>query len=79
YGEISALLTSVGLPVTVDTCKNSKRAKLYEHVVPVTTPVLKVLVLLLRQLPEYPLEPLFKSERLAEIQRCLTTLENTHD
>ncbi len=59
--EIAALLTSVGLSVTVDTCKNCKRATLYEHVVPVTDKVLKVLALLLRQLPGYPLAPLFKA------------------
>ncbi len=78
YSEISALLTSVGLPVTVDTCKNSKRAKLYEHVVPVTGEVLQVLALLLRQLPGYPLEPLFKPERLAEVKRRLAEVEITH-
>lgn len=79
YGEISALLTSVGLPVTVDTCKNSKRAALPENVVPVTGEVLRVLALLLRQLPGYPLEPLFKPERLAEVKRRLAELEITHD
>lgn len=79
YGEISALLTSVGLPVTVDTCKNSKRAALPANVVPVTGEVLQVLALLLRQLPGYPLEPLFKPERLAEVKRRLAELEITHD
>ncbi|MCX0428065.1 DNA polymerase type-B family protein [Aeromonas veronii] len=79
YGEISALLTSVGLPVTVDTCKNSKRAVLPQNVVPVTGEVLRVLALLLRQLPGYPLEPLFKPERLAEVKRRLAELEITHD
>ncbi|MFQ2019633.1 hypothetical protein ACK35M_01130 [Aeromonas veronii] len=79
YGEISALLTSVGLPVTVDTCKNSKRAALPANVVPVTGEVLRVLALLLRQLPGYPLEPLFKPERLAEVKRRLAELEITHD
>lgn len=78
YGEISALLTSVGLPVTVDTCKNSKRAALPENVVPVTGEVLRVLALLLRQLPGYPLGPLFKPERLAEVERRLSELEVTH-
>lgn len=76
--EIAALLTSVGLSVTVDTCKNCKRATLYEHVVPVTDKVLKVLALLLRQLPGYPLAPLFKPERLAEATRRLKELEVTH-
>ena len=33
YTEIAALLVSVGLAVSVDSCKNSKRSKLYEHVV----------------------------------------------
>ena len=75
YGEISALMTSVGLPVTVDTCKNSKRAALPENVVPVTGEVLRVLALLLRQLPGYPLEPLFKPERLAEVKRRLAEVE----
>ncbi|WCH23251.1 hypothetical protein [Aeromonas salmonicida] len=79
YGEISALLTSVGLPVTVDTCKNSKRAALPENVVPVTGEVLRVLALLLRQLPGYPLEPLFKPGRLAEVKRRLAEVEITHD
>lgn len=79
YGKISALLTSVGLPVTVDTCKNSKRAALPANVVPVTGEVLRVLALLLRQLPGYPLEPLFKPERLAEVKRRLAELEITHD
>ncbi|EJN6954684.1 hypothetical protein NRD12_001259 [Aeromonas hydrophila] len=78
YGAISALLTSVGLPVTVDTCKNSKRAALPENVVPVTGEVLRVLALLLRQLPGYPLGPLFKPERLAEVERRLSELEVTH-
>jgi len=78
YGEIAALMTSVGLPVTVDTCKNSKRAKLYEHVVPVTSQVLQVLALLLRQLPGFPLEPLFKPERLDEVTRRLAELEVSH-
>ena len=75
YGEISALLTSVGLPVTVDTCKNSKRAKLEEHLVPVTEKVLRVLALLLRQLPDYPLEPLFRPERLDEVKHRLAEIE----
>lgn len=79
YGEISALLTSVGLPVTVDTCKNSKRAALPENVVPVTGEVLQVLALLLRQLPGYPLEPLFKPERMAEVKRRLAEVGITHD
>lgn len=79
YGEISALLTSVGLPVTVDTCKNSKRTALPENVVPVTGEVLRVLALLLRQLPGYPLEPLFKPERLVEVKRRLAEVEITHD
>jgi len=70
YGEISALLTSVGLPVTVDTCKNSKRAALPENVVPVTGEVLRVLALLL--------EPLFKPERLDEVKRRLAELEVSH-
>lgn len=78
YGEISALLCSVNLPVTVDTCKNSKRATLYEHVVPATGEVLQVLALLLRQLPGYPLGPLFKPERLAEVERRLAGLGVTH-
>lgn len=78
YGEISALLTSVGLPVTVDTCKNSKRAALPENVVPVTGEVLRVLALLLRQVPEYPLEPLFKPERLEEVKRRLNSMEISH-
>ncbi|MGL6493383.1 hypothetical protein ACSZNX_20755 [Aeromonas veronii] len=78
YSEISALLTSVGLPVTVDTCKNSKRAKLYEHVVPVTGEVLRVLGLLLRQLPRYPLEPLFKPGRVDEVKRRLAEMGVTH-
>ncbi|MGY4015940.1 hypothetical protein [Aeromonas molluscorum] len=76
--EIVALLTSVGLSVTVDTCKNCKRATLYEHVVPVTDKVLKVLALLLRQLPDFPPEPLFKPERLDEVKRRLAELEVTH-
>lgn len=76
--EIAALLTSVGLSVTVDTCKNCKRATLYEHVVPVTDKVLKVLALLLRQLPDFPLEPLFKPERLDEVKRRLAELEVSH-
>mgnify|MGYP000526429433 FL=1 len=79
YGEISALLTSVGLPVTVDTCKNSKRAKLEEHLVPVTEKVLRVLALLLRQLPDYPLEPLFRPERLDEVKHRLAEMEVSHD
>ncbi|MFQ2064877.1 hypothetical protein ACK35R_07590 [Aeromonas veronii] len=79
YGEISALLTSVGLPVTVDTCKNSKRAALPVNVVPVTGEVLRVLALLLRQLPGYPLEPLFKPERLAEVKSRLNTMEMSHE
>lgn len=79
YGEISALLTSVGLPVTVDTCKNSKRAALPENVVPVTGEVLRVLALLLRQLPTYPLEPLFKPERLDEVKHRLNTMEMSHE
>ena len=78
YGEISALLTSVGLPVTVDTCKNSKRAALPENVVPVTGEVLRVLALLLRQVPEYPLEPLFKPERLDEVKSRLNSMEISH-
>ncbi|MGL6568119.1 hypothetical protein, partial [Aeromonas dhakensis] len=78
YGEISALLTSVGMPVTVDTCKNSKRAALPGNVVPVTGEVLRVLALLLRQLPGYPLEPLFKPERLAEVKRRLAEMGVTH-
>lgn len=78
YGEISALMTSVDLPVTVDTCKNSKRAALPENVVPVTGEVLRVLALLLRQLPGYPLGPLFKPERLAEVERRLSELEVAH-
>lgn len=78
YREISALLTSVGLTVSIDTCKNSKRAQLYEHVVPVTDKVLRVLALLLRQLPKYPLEPLFKPERLEEVNRRLNAMEISH-
>lgn len=79
YREISTLLTSVGLTVSIDTCKNSKRAQLYEHVVPVTDKVLRVLALLLRQLPDYPLEPLFKPERLDEVKHRLAEMEVSHD
>ncbi len=74
YNEIAALLCSVGLPVTVDTCKNSKRSKLYENVVPVTTKVLKTLLLLQQQLIGFPLEPLFKTERLNEAKQRLNQL-----
>ncbi len=79
YREISALLTSVGMSVTVDTCKNGKRAKLEEHLVPVTEKVLRVLALLLRQLPDYPLEPLFRPERLDEVKHRLAEMEVSHD
>jgi len=78
YGEISALLTSVGMPVTLDTCKNSQRAKLYKYVVPVTDKVLRVLALLLQQLPDYPLEPLFRPERLDEVKHRLAEIEVSH-
>lgn len=74
YNEIAALLCSVGLPVTVDTCKNSKRSKLYENVVPVTTKVLKTLLLLQHRLKGFPLEPLFKTERLNEANQRLKQL-----
>lgn len=43
-----------------------------------TGEVLRVLALLLRQLPGYPLEPLFKPERLAEVERRLAELGVTH-
>lgn len=78
YNEISELLCAIGLPVTVDTCKNSKRSKLYENVVPVTTKVLKTLLLLQQQLKGFPLDPLFKTERLNEAKQRLSQLNACH-
>ena len=78
YNEISDLLSAIGLPVTVDTCKNSKRSKLYENVAPVTTKVLKTLLLLQQQLKGFPLEPLFKPERLNEAKQRLNQLNACH-
>ena len=75
YTEIAALLVSVGLAVSVDTCKNSKRSKLYEHVVPLTAPVIQVLARLVRQVPDLPLAPLFKPERLEEVHRRLAAIQ----
>ncbi len=75
YREIAELFTSLGYPVTVDTCKNNKRGKLYEHAVPVTTRVLRLLALLRKALPQIPLEPLFAPSRLDEVLRRLAEIE----
>jgi len=45
----------------------------------VTEKVLRVLALLLRQLPDYPLEPLFRPERLDEVKHRLAEMEVSHD
>ena len=75
YRDIAELFTSLGHPITVDTCKNNKRGKLYEHVVPVTTRVLRLLVLLRKALPQIPIEPLFAPSRLYEVRRRLADIE----
>ncbi|MDI1291470.1 MAG: DNA polymerase [Methylobacter sp.] len=71
YTELATWLTTLGYETTIDDVKNSKRAKLVEHVVPVTSHVIKLLKPLLIEFPQLELDKFFDSMHIEEVKAML--------
>ncbi|HEY9029759.1 MAG TPA: DNA polymerase [Kangiella sp.] len=71
YTKLAHWLTEYGYETSTDELKNAKRAKLVEHVIPLTPKVIKLLRLLVNEYPSLELDKFIEPSSLDEVLSLL--------